>query len=183
MRRAGRGDRGSVTVPARVAAVVVLFALTGLAGATASGPPLRPTAPSPALTVSFKLVSATFPDGCGSSRVVAVFSATASGGSPPYTLTWQFGDGTANASGSPVTHDYAQSGSYEVNVTATDRANSTSGTGTTVDLYPPPCPSTAGSALTFDYLVIAVVVAAGVAAVGLVFGLRGRRGRRDPPET
>ena len=47
------------------------------------------------------------------------FTATASGGTPPYTFNWSFGDG-ATASGTSVSHTFAQSGSYNVSITARD---------------------------------------------------------------
>jgi PKD repeat protein len=54
------------------------------------------------------------------------FTATASGGTLPYTFTWSFGDGAiagplgGNPVSSSVVHTYAVSGSYTVGVSATD---------------------------------------------------------------
>ena len=51
----------------------------------------------------------------------AVFSATASGGNPPYAYRWAFGDGSS-ASGRTVSHAYAGGGTYAVAVNVTDVA-------------------------------------------------------------
>lgn len=47
------------------------------------------------------------------------FSAVAGGGSPPYSLAWDFGDGVG-ASGENASHSYSQAGTYAVKVTVTD---------------------------------------------------------------
>lgn len=47
------------------------------------------------------------------------FTASASGGTPPFAFSWLFGDGTI-ATGSIVFHSYASSGVYTVNLTVTD---------------------------------------------------------------
>ncbi len=47
------------------------------------------------------------------------FTAASSGGTPPVTVAWTFGDGEA-ASGNPVTHAYGDAGTFPVQVTATD---------------------------------------------------------------
>jgi len=47
------------------------------------------------------------------------FTANATGGSPPYTFVWNFGDET-NASGPSVLHAYLTDGTYEATATATD---------------------------------------------------------------
>jgi len=47
------------------------------------------------------------------------FMATSSGGTPPVTFAWTFGDG-GTASGNPVTHAYGEVGTFPVQLTATD---------------------------------------------------------------
>ncbi|HII39876.1 MAG TPA: PKD domain-containing protein [Thermoplasmata archaeon] len=52
------------------------------------------------------------------------FVAVASGGTSPYTYSWDFGDGTAGSGGS-VSHAYASPATYPVTVTALDDAGHT----------------------------------------------------------
>lgn len=49
------------------------------------------------------------------------FTATATGGIPPYTYAWTFGDNTT-ASGQQVQHSYTTAGNYVIGVTVTDAA-------------------------------------------------------------
>lgn len=49
-----------------------------------------------------------------------VFTAHPSGGTPPYTYLWSFGDVSANESGQTVTHAYHDPGTYTATVTITD---------------------------------------------------------------
>jgi len=69
----------------------------------------------------------------------------ADGGVPPYSFSWDFGDGTTGF-GSSVTHIYTASGKYAVTLTVTDSAspsNSLSVTGyQTVSAPPPPSTGT-----------------------------------------
>jgi outer membrane protein assembly factor BamB len=59
------------------------------------------------------------------------FRAVVSGGLPPYTLTWRFGDGSSSDVGNPV-HAFATPGVYQVSVTVTDLAGSVLVTNLTV---------------------------------------------------
>ncbi len=51
---------------------------------------------------------------------VVVFNATASGGTPPYTYSWTFGDGTPTGNGPTVNHVYGFPGTFAVFLTVTD---------------------------------------------------------------
>ncbi len=53
------------------------------------------------------------------------FSASAQGGTSPYTYSWDFGDGST-ATGPSATHTYASAGTYTATVTATDYNGQTS---------------------------------------------------------
>jgi PKD repeat protein len=48
------------------------------------------------------------------------FSASTTGGTSPYNYTWAFGDGTPNATGNNLTHEYAVPGNYSVTLTTND---------------------------------------------------------------
>jgi len=50
------------------------------------------------------------------------FTGSASGGKPPYTFSWNFGDGGFSSSQNPV-HTYTSSGTYTVGITVTDADN------------------------------------------------------------
>lgn len=92
-------------------------------------------APSPALGANFTVAPA--------SPVVGqsvTFNATASGGLPPYTFAWAFGDG-ATGTGVTVAHAYGTAGTYTATLTAADSGgNTTTATHTVVvsSVAPPP---------------------------------------------
>jgi PKD repeat protein len=52
------------------------------------------------------------------------FTATASGGLPPFSFSWNFGDGTPNVLGQTLSHTYSVKGTYAIRVNATDFAGS-----------------------------------------------------------
>ncbi len=53
------------------------------------------------------------------------FVATATGGTPTYTFSWDFGDGGPAVSDSLATHTYTAAGTYAVTISSTDSANHT----------------------------------------------------------
>jgi len=53
------------------------------------------------------------------------FAASASGGSPGYTFSWNFGDGSPPVAGQNPSHNYASAGTYNVLLTTTDSASNT----------------------------------------------------------
>ncbi len=55
----------------------------------------------------------------GDAPLAVTFAGTASGGRPPYSYAWTFGDGAAG-SGANLTHTYTAPGAYEANLTVTD---------------------------------------------------------------
>lgn len=63
----------------------------------------------------------------GSAPLAASFEATVSGGTPPYSVQWSFGDGTVGSSvpGVPVTHVYGSAGTYTATVRVQDAAGHT----------------------------------------------------------
>ncbi len=56
------------------------------------------------------------------------FTATVSGGTPPFSYTWSFGDGSSSA-GLTVTHAYTLAGAYTVTLTAADACGTTAAVG------------------------------------------------------
>ncbi|TMI16818.1 PKD domain-containing protein, partial [Candidatus Bathyarchaeota archaeon] len=74
------------------------------------------------------------------------FTATASGGTQPYSFSWSFGDGSTGT-GSTVTHAYTNAGSYNVALTVKDSSSpqQTAASQQTVTVTsPPPPPLSAG---------------------------------------
>ncbi|MCI4345133.1 MAG: PKD domain-containing protein [Thermoplasmata archaeon] len=85
---------------------------------------LGPANGSPRLFVTINSSSYT-----GVAPLTVHLSANASQGIAPYTYSWSFGDGSANASGANVTHTFGSSGGFTVTVSATD-SNLTHGSAT-----------------------------------------------------
>ncbi len=74
------------------------------------------------------------------------FTATALGGTPPITYTWDFGDGNLG-SGATAMHTYAAVGTYTASVTATNGLSSvTKTTSVSIQNIPTPTPTPTGSA-------------------------------------
>jgi PKD repeat protein len=63
---------------------------------------------------------------CGPSGTTACFAGTAIGGTPPYTYSWNYGDGSPVQTGQAPCHIYAAAGNYTVAMTVTDAAAHTS---------------------------------------------------------
>jgi len=63
------------------------------------------------------------------------FVGGASGGYPPYTFHWDFGDGST-ADGTSVTHRYLEPNTYEIVLTVTDSKNNSNSTSIIVPIYP-----------------------------------------------
>ena len=61
------------------------------------------------------------------------FTGTVTGGSTPYSLKWNFGDGTTT-SGSPVNHVYSAAGTYSVTLNVTDANGSFATTSKTITI-------------------------------------------------
>ena len=90
-----------------------------------------------------------------------VFSGTASGGTPPYTFSWMFGDGgveTGTGSQHTVTHTYSAAGTFTANLTVTDPTPLQTGTKLkqivvaplVADFSFPPTNPVAGQTVTFS---------------------------------
>src|SRR5437773_2553262 len=85
------------------------------------------------------------------------FNSTATGGTSPYTFSWNFGDGTSLATGSTASHKYAVAGAYTVRVNATDAKGRLASASASVIINAPP--------------LIVVVTASGSSEVGVAVNL------------
>lgn len=61
----------------------------------------------------------------GMAPLTVQFSASGTGGLPPYVYTWDFGDGSPKERGSQVSHLYSEGGSYQARVTIQDTSGLT----------------------------------------------------------
>ncbi len=98
----------------------------------------------------------------GTAPLTVSFTGSASGGQPPYSFAWDFGDGSATDTRQNPTHTYTSAGTYPVTLTVTDAAASTardthltitasSGGGCTVTCQASvPTSGTAGTPVTFS---------------------------------
>src|SRR5207249_338837 len=77
------------------------------------------TSPPPPISASFTLS----PSSPSAGQPVS-FTASASGGTPPYSYTWSYGDGS-NGTGLQSTHAYIRDGTYQVTLTVADSTVST----------------------------------------------------------
>ena len=96
------------------------------------------------LTVSFT-VSASPTAG-----IPATFTATVTGGTTPYSYSWDFGDGSAAITGDPAAHTYTTSGDVTVTLTVID-ANQVSDTSSqTVSVAPPSVKASTSTGMICD---------------------------------
>ncbi|MBO0888634.1 PKD domain-containing protein, partial [Candidatus Bathyarchaeota archaeon] len=88
----------------------------------ASGTP--PPSPSPAPPPSPAPLSTSFNDSPSTPTVGqrVAFTASANGGTNPYSFSWNFGDGSTGT-GSPVSHTYASAGSFTITLTTSDNSS------------------------------------------------------------
>lgn len=120
----------------------------------------------------------------GTAGIAIAFSASASGGVPPYTFAWAFGDGATGA-GAAVDHAYARAENFTANVTVRDAAGDSTSTSVLVNVTVPTCacgpraPGGSSPNLPAWVLPSALVVAGAAAAIAAA--LLVRRKRRAPP--
>ncbi len=120
-----------------IAAGIGIAAIAGLGLAVVLAPKVSGTT-KPSVTITEKILSQgtvsafTIDSVSGYVPLTVQFTATATGGVPPYSYSWNFGDGTTGL-GNPVTHTFntASSPSYTVTCTVKDSiGNTASGTDT-----------------------------------------------------
>ena len=76
-------------------------------------------------STSVPLASARATPSSGTAPLAVAFTSTVSGGSPPYTASWNFGDGSAAGTTLNVSHTYTLSGTYSAKLTITDSKSGT----------------------------------------------------------
>jgi len=81
----------------------------------------------------------------GTAPLAVNFTASANGGSSPYTYSWAFGDSQSSTTQNP-SHTYAASGTYSAKVTVTDSAHNTASAGQTITVNPATALSASASA-------------------------------------
>jgi hypothetical protein len=120
-----------------------------------------PTPPTQALTIKL-----TGTPRSGDAPLSVTFNAVTKGGSQPYIVNYNFGDGTSY-DGQALIHTFQQAGHYNVTVTATDSSANVTEASTTVVVSPPPATSSVGG---FPSLVggLFLQVVEGIAEVAVV---------------
>jgi PKD repeat protein len=115
----GPAHRGPAIVSLTLVGVLLLGVLTAPPARAATAP--ETTSPSP-----LKLnVSGSQSDSPLEIPVILYFNATASGGAPPYSVRWQFGDGASATGPLSESHEYTVAGDFLVLVIVQDAAGHT----------------------------------------------------------
>jgi PKD repeat protein len=84
----------------------------------------------------------------GQTPLSVAFTGTATGGTPPYTYSWSFGDGSANSTTQNPSHTYNTAGTYTATLTITDSASPAHNASSTVSITASPIAATAPGAPT-----------------------------------
>ena len=132
----------------------------------------------PSLAATFSSDAGSPSDPAATAALVS-FTCSISGGSPPYTVSWSFGDGS-QASGISASHRYATSGTYPVVATVVDHVGGTITTNFSVVVTGSSSgggglPSLAGG---FGAGIFLGFLVGGVAAAVILYSFGQRKGRR-----
>lgn len=161
---------------------VFLLVVAGLGSSSASAP-THPGGASPLVQPSVRplsINSSYFDEGgswnCGQGHETMAFFGDASGGTGPYTYSWNYGDGTPNATSANPVHTYEGLGPFVAHVTVLDSASATNESTLTVEWNVPlscsnPSPINWAGVATYG-----LFLAGAVAFIGGVW-----RWRRRPP--
>ncbi|OLD08652.1 MAG: hypothetical protein AUI95_02625 [Crenarchaeota archaeon 13_1_40CM_3_52_4] len=79
------------------------------------------------------------------------FSAAASGGTSPYSFSWDFGDGTSLATGSTASHKYVVGGAYTVRANVTDAKGRLASASASITINAPPLTATSQRQLPVEH--------------------------------
>jgi PKD repeat protein len=111
------------------------------------------------------------------------FNGLVGGGTPPYTYSWQFGDGNGTTTTRAPVYVYNAFGFHTADVTVEDASGLRATSSVSLALAPPPCPPP-GQPLWFVISLIGALVGVAVVTIGVVLALRrGRRKRGSPPDS
>jgi PKD repeat protein len=121
---------------------------------------------------------------CPSASWLTEATAGASGGSPPYVDSWQFGDGSSAIVGPVVNHSFARGGTFLVNLTTTDANGTTAHASERITVTIPSCrtpvvPPAASAAPAWgsEWAYVAIGAAVVLAALAVVVVVWRRRRR------
>jgi hypothetical protein len=82
--------------------------------------------------------SASAAPSAGGAPLSVAFEAEISGGTPPYSFDWDFGDGSAHAVEKDPSHTYTQTGRYEAVLAVADSAGASARAAVRIDVYAAP---------------------------------------------
>jgi len=115
----------------------------------------------------------------GQSPIAVTFTSTVTGGIPPYTYAWTFGDGGTSTDANPA-YTYRSSGTYTVTLVVTDSMSTQKSSTATVTVTPPGFGGGVVSGVGILVLgVIGIVIA--VVLVAVIIALRRRKPQMPPP--
>jgi PKD repeat protein len=80
------------------------------------------------------------------------FEANVTGGTEPYTYSWNFSDGSEGSDEQTVVHTFEEAGTYNVTLTATDTDNQTASDSIEINVEEPPPPTTITEPLTAEII-------------------------------
>ncbi|MCI4363124.1 MAG: PKD domain-containing protein [Thermoplasmata archaeon] len=146
--------------------------VTDAAGAVASASTHIQVNPLPA-------VSVTSSDRSPSTSQSVTLAVTVTGGTQPYSITWNLGDGSS-ASGATATHSYRSKGNYDVQVTVDDGAGASSVAHLNITVSEPATAGIFGLSGLLGYVLLGVLVVAVVVGLALLIQRRSR-GRTNAP--
>ena len=136
----------------------------------------------PALTINAGQ-STSYSCSGGTGTLIGNFTAITTGGTPTPTVVWSFGDGTPNATGSVVSHQFVIGANYTVVARATDPGGGVASESFQVVGIYPPCGTTGGPSFQPPVLLLEIgaVALAGIVVVLAILVLRSTRSARGRP--
>jgi PKD repeat protein len=130
----GAWSNASFVVPSQTASGILVYCVN-YCGSGHSG--MNENVARVATPESAPSASATATPTSGSTPLTVNFSGSASGGVPPYTFVWSFGDG-ARTVGATVQHVYVQPGTYDARLDAYDANGVAGAANLTISAHLPP---------------------------------------------